>query len=222
MNTSKRNTHPNIIAAAKANAARFWSDPVLRQKNLDGRKASQTFKKTHAATHLHTEEAKAQCQAARRKSKAVAANYKAGGKRLQDPAVKARRLKACEGSQATKAATMRMRSALVASPICRAGPAHHKGVRWHLRSPTNVEHHFTNLREFIRTHPELFIPADTEIRQPRGYTRAYAGISMLRPTAGKAKVPNTWKGWTWISYFEVFNNDTVDLLNRPTQPNRSV
>ncbi len=65
-----------------------------------------------------------------------------------------------------------------------------------LRAPNNVIYEGRNLSHFIRTHPELFDPADLvpyNSREPR--CRATGGLLSLCPR--RKVVQGTWKGWTW-------------------------
>lgn len=201
-----KGTHPNSVAAAIANTKRFWSDPELRAKNIAGRQ-SQRFKETHSTAALHTEEARAKCLQAKRDSAAFQAARKQAGRLLQSPEIREKARKSLRESPLAAAATKSMREAMLASEKCRPGVKNHAARKWHLRSPSNVEYHFVNLLEFIRQNNHLFDPADIPVRASRG-------LGMIRPSDTRKKVAGTWKGWTWISYTEVFTNAGDDLLHR--------
>jgi hypothetical protein len=125
----------------------------------------------------------------------------------KSPESKKRNLDARKKSSACKAATRKMIEVMMQSDKCKAGLKHHAGRKWHLRSPSNVEYHFLNLSEFIRTHSHLFDEGDIPVK-------AHRGIQGLRPSDTRKRVNGTWKGWTWISYCEAFYNSSDDLLDR--------
>ena len=67
---------------------------------------------------------------------------------------------------------------------------------WHLRDPRGVEHHFRNLRHFIRQHRSLFSSRQLEVRTKTGRTRVEACLARLSP---RHTFPVTCsQGWTWI------------------------
>ena len=67
---------------------------------------------------------------------------------------------------------------------------------WHLRDPQGVEHHFRNLRHFIRNNTSLFTARQTEVRKKNGGTRVEGCLYRLSP---RNKFPATCsQGWTWI------------------------
>jgi hypothetical protein len=125
----------------------------------------------------------------------------------KSPESKKRNLDARKKSSACKSATKKMIEVMMQSEKCKAGLKHHAGRKWHLRSPSNVEYHFLNLSEFIRTHSHLFDADDIPVK-------AHRGIQGLRPSDTRKRVSGTWKGWTWISFCEVFYNSGDDLLDR--------
>lgn len=201
-------THPNSIKQAKANAKRFWTDPELIRRNIEGRK-SERFRSTHTGASLHTKEVRAKCEEGKRNSELYwEARRHAGRVTLQTPEVRAKATKARMASPTWPETVRKRIEAQAASPKCRTGSLIHIACReWHLRSPNNVEYHFVNLSEFIRTHATLFDPMDLDIRAQRG-------LGMIRPSDTRKKVAGTWKGWTWISVREVFANNGKDLLDR--------
>lgn len=201
-----RRVNPKSIEAAKANAKRFWSDPELIAKNLAGRK-SKRFKTAHTMDHLQTGAMREKCTIAKRSSKAFKAARQQAGQMLQSAEVRARARQAWQESPLAARAVKIMRQAMMRSEKCQKGIKHHAGRKWHLRSPSNVEYHFLNLAEFIRRNPHLFDPSDVPVKAARG-------IGMLRPSETRKRIASTWKGWTWISLCEVFNNSGDDLLHR--------
>ena len=129
------------------------------------------------------------------------------GDNLRTPEIQARRIDSIRNSSICKEQRKKWREANKNSEKCKAGLKHHQCKKWHIRSPSNVEYHFINLAEFIRTHQDLFDPIDI----PKN---AYHGIALLRPSNTKKMTPGSWKGWTWISYCEAFYNSSNDLLDR--------
>jgi hypothetical protein len=204
--SGKRSPSAKSIDAAKANAKRFWSDPDLIAKNIEGRK-SKRFKEAHTTGHLQMEEMREKCRQGKLQSEAFKSARKEAGKLLQSPEVRKRAREAWNESPLAAETVKTMREAMARSEKCQAGIKHHAGRMWHVRSPDNVTYHFLNLAEFIRQHPQLFDPADVPVKAMRG-------IGMLRPTPTRKRISGTWKGWTWISLTEVFNNGGEDLLSR--------
>lgn len=82
---------------------------------------------------------------------------------------------------------------------------------WHIRSPWNEEFHFKNLYQFIRENPNLFPPESLKPKKG-GPCNAISGITRIRGDNPKAM--NGWRGWTWITLTEVFQNNGEDLLAR--------
>jgi hypothetical protein len=200
----------NSIAAAKANAKRFWTDPELVAKNIANRKASKLFKETHNGSHSQTKEMRDKCTAAKQTSEKFKASVKRNAKVLQQPEVRERARQALKDSPLFAESIKAMRSAMAKSEKCQKGVKHHAGRKWHIRSPSNVSYHFVNLSEFIRNNSHLFHPDDI----PR---KAIRGIGMLRPSDSRKRISGTWKGWTWISLTETYQNNSDDLLSRETQ-----
>jgi len=160
------------------------------------------------AAHLHTPEVREKSRLGKLNSTVFKdAHRKKALRVLHSPEAKARRIEAQKTSPLCRAQTKKMIEAMMQSEKCKAGPKHHAGKKWHLRSPSNVEYHFINLDEFIRKHPHLFNPDDIPVKARRG-------IQGLRPSNTRKRVSGTWKGWTWISYFETFYNSSNDLLDR--------
>jgi hypothetical protein len=194
------------IAAAKANAKRFWSDPELIAKNIEGRK-SKRFRDAHTTDHLQTKEMREKCTQAKRNSEAFKVSRIKAGKLLQSPEIRKRRLESWMQSPLAAKAVETMREALARSEKCQPGIKNHAARMWHIRSPDNVPYHFRNLAEFIRVNPHLFNPDDIPVK-------AIRGIGMLRPSDTRKRISGTWKGWTWISLIETFHNGENDLLSR--------
>jgi hypothetical protein len=144
---------------------------------------------------------------ARRNSEAVRELLKKTGELLKSPEMRKRQREACRKSPLCAAATKRMMEAMRKTEKCQAGLKHHAGRKWYIRSPSNVEYHFVNLLEFIRSNPHLFDPDDIPVK-------AHRGIGMLRPSDTRKYIAGSWKGWTWISYCETFYNSSNDLLDR--------
>ncbi len=102
------------------------------------------------------------------------------------------------------------------SPLLKKGPGHYLSEFMHLRDPRGREWIFRNTHHFVRTHPDLFDPADTVFRV-RGYgkhkrhttawCRATVGLLSLRR---RVRVSGSWKGWTVVSLTE----NGEDLLAR--------
>jgi hypothetical protein len=201
-----RRVNQKSIEAAKANARRFWTDPELIAKNLAGRK-SKRFKETHTARHLQAEAIREKCTKAKRESEAVKAAQKKAGEFFRSAEIRALACQARRESPRAAEHLKTMRQAMERSEKCKKGIKHHAGRKWHIRSPSNVEYRFLNLAEFIRRNPHLFDPADVPVKAMRG-------IGMLRPSDTRKRISGTWKGWTWISLCEVFNNSGNDLLHR--------
>jgi hypothetical protein len=208
--TLKKQLNPNSIKAAKANAKRFWTDPVLAAKNIANRKASKLFKETHNGKHFQTKEMREKCTAAKQKSEKHKASAKQNAKLFQRPEVRERARQSLKESPLAAEAFKKMRKALAQSKKCQKGIKHHAGRNWSIRSPSNVSYKFVNLSEFIRNNAHLFHPDDIPVK-------ALRGIGMLRPSETRKRISGTWKGWTWISHIESIYNDKKDLLNRQTK-----
>lgn len=72
---------------------------------------------------------------------------------------------------------------------------------WHVRDPRGIAHKFRNLMHFIRNNEGLFQPDDLKVYSPTkkpNVTRAYGGISSIRPSDNRKRVGLSWKGWTWV------------------------
>lgn len=67
---------------------------------------------------------------------------------------------------------------------------------WSLRDPRGVEHHFRNLRHFIRHHRSLFTPRQLEVRTKTGRTRIEACLASLSPR--HTFLVTCSQGWTWV------------------------
>ena len=96
------------------------------------------------------------------------------------------------------------------NPRCTAGTDNFAAKIWRLRSPANRVYEFRNLREFIRSNPELFTGGDADWVESKTqkWCRALNGLTSLAPR-GKGEVRGSWKGWTWYSITErIFNDDT--------------
>lgn len=102
------------------------------------------------------------------------------------------------------------------NPIFQSCPSHNSAKIWRLRDANGVPREFKNLSCFIRDNPHLFSPDDLVVRWGKGLTRtrAYAGISSIRPRPNAVRVNGVWKGWTWISIVERRFNGAEDLLDR--------
>jgi len=83
---------------------------------------------------------------------------------------------------------------------------------WSLRDYNGRVHQFKNLSWWISQNKEMFDPDD--VRPPITKSRAYGGITKIKPSEKKTKVIGSWKGWTWFSVFERRFNDGKDLLLR--------
>ena len=151
--------------------------------------------------YLHTPEIRA------RAIKAFKNSPLCKGDNLRTPEIKARRIESIRNSSICEEQRKKWREANKNSEKCKAGLKHHQCKKWHIRSPSNVEYHFINLAEFIRTHQDLFDPIDI----PKN---SYHGIALLRPSNKRKVIPGSWKGWTWISLCEAFYNSSNDLLDR--------
>lgn len=154
--------------------------PEVREKSRLGKLNSQLFKDVHSKKALEV---------------------------LHSPEVRKRNREAQKKSLLCRAQTRKMIEVMMQSEKCKAGLKHHAGKKWHLRSPSNVEYHFVNLSEFLRSNSHLFDPDDIPVK-------AHRGIQGLRPSDTRKRVNGTWKGWTWISYCEAFYNSNDDLLDR--------
>lgn len=130
------------------------------------------------------------------------------------PQARAKAREVAGKSPKARLAIEKMREVLLKSPVSQPGVTHNAARRWHLRSPSNIEYHFTNLLHFIREHRSLFNPEDLTPKDRYGACRVSTGLGMLRPSDKKKRTPGSWKGWTWISMIEVFNNGQEDLLER--------
>lgn len=203
----KKKINPNSLKSAIANTKRFWTDPVLAEKNIANRKASKLFKETHNGKHFQTKEMREKCTAAKQKSEKYKASCKQNPKWLQLPEVRERARQALKESPLAAEAFKRMREALESSEKCQKGIKHHAGRKWHIRSPSNITFHVLNLAEFIRQHRHLFHPDDVPVK-------ALRGIGMLRPSDTRKRISGTWKGWTWVSHIESIYNNKEDLLSR--------
>lgn len=65
-----------------------------------------------------------------------------------------------------------------------------------LRSPDGVEHHFTNLHQFVMSDAKMFEPDDLlPLGRDSGPCRAEISLGQLRPKVGNRH--RSWKGWTW-------------------------
>jgi len=158
--------------------------------------------------HLHTPEIREKSRLGKLNSEVYKdAHRKKAIRVLHSPEAIERRRKAQKTSLICRAQTKKMIEVMMQSEKCKAGLKHHAGRKWHIRSPSNVEYHFVNLLEFIRSHSHLFDPNDIPVK-------AHRGIQGLRPSDTRKRVNGSWKGWTWISYCEAFYNSSNDLLDR--------
>ena len=86
------------------------------------------------------------------------------------------------------------------TPAVMAAPSHHKSKKGVLRDAHGRVWFFTNYRDFVRTHPQLFNADDLAPRQRiqsgriSYWCRAEKGIAGLFKK-GK-RVSGSWKGWT--------------------------
>ena len=158
-------------------------------------------------TWFHTPEIQKKALIARLASEKWKESRRKVVKILKSPKVKKLNLEARRKSPLCAAQTRKMIEVMMQSEKCKAGIKHHAGRKWHIRSPSNVEYHFVNLLEFIRTHSHLFDPDDIPVK-------AHRGIQGIRPSDTRKRVNGSWKGWTWISYCEAFYNSSDDLLDR--------
>lgn len=158
-------------------------------------------------TWFHTPEIQKKALTARLASEKWKESRRKIVKMLHSPEIRKRQREGCKKSSLHAAATKKMIEVMMQSEKCKAGLKHHAGRKWHIRSPSNVEYHFLNLSEFIRTHSHLFDADDIPVK-------AHRGIQGLRPSDTRKRVNGTWKGWTWISLCETFYNSGDDLLDR--------
>ena len=84
---------------------------------------------------------------------------------------------------------------------------------WRVRDDRGRIHEFKNLSWFIKVNPELFLAEDINWKDATR-SRAYGGISSIRPSSTRRRVNGTWKGWTWYSQTERLKNEGHDLLDR--------
>jgi hypothetical protein len=80
----------------------------------------------------------------------------------------------------------------------RGRPDHPSCKFWSIRSPAGSTYHFSNLREFCRSHIHLFEDPYPEALSPLWH-RAAQGIAALNQKHGKSC---SWAGWTLISKSE--------------------
>ena len=75
------------------------------------------------------------------------------------------------------------------------GPDHWKAKYWIIKTPDNEIIHGWNLNELVRTHAELFDPADIVWR--RSSCKAVKGLLRLFEMKKDGSGPRTlsWKGW---------------------------
>jgi len=92
-------------------------------------------------------------------------------------------------------------------------PENYKAVWWRVRDYQGRIHEFKNLCWFIRENPSLFLKEDINYKHTIR-SRAYSGISGLRPNPTRKIVNGSWKGWTWYSQTERLKNDGRDLIER--------
>lgn len=79
------------------------------------------------------------------------------------------------------------------------GPGHKDAKRFNLIDPEGTIYRFKNIRYFVDSHRDLFLPDDTVMRKGKSgrarniaWCRAYAGLYSL---FSKAKNTGSWKGW---------------------------
>src|SRR5205085_1131502 len=79
------------------------------------------------------------------------------------------------------------------SPLTRTGSLEHRRAKdWSLRDPEGTVWNVRNLSEFVRSHPDLFLPEDV---RPVGIAcRAIVGLGQLRPGRRIKNPPGSWKG----------------------------
>ena len=103
------------------------------------------------------------------------------------------------------------------TPYLQRLPENITAVWWRLRDSRGRVHEFKNLSWFITTHPDLFLEDDINWEKPTR-SKAYGGISSIRPLGNRKKVNGSWKGWTWYSQTERLHNEGRDLLERQISP----
>lgn len=199
-------TNPNSIAAAKANAKRFWTDPILRAKNIEGRK-SERFQETHPGNFQDAEFQEKATQA-KRASEKFKEHCKVNIQNCHTPEARKKAAESFKTSEAAQAALRNAREKMLNTPHCQPGEGYHAAKMWYFRSPDNVTFTFRCLPEFVRNHMHFFQRDGDTVKRVTG------GLSNLRPTATKKRTPGSWRGWTWVSYTEEFTNDGNDLLGR--------
>jgi endogenous inhibitor of DNA gyrase (YacG/DUF329 family) len=108
-----------------------------------------------------------------------------------------------------KQAADKMRGRPQTALLTAKGPAHARAIRFQLRSPDGILYRGRNIRDFVRTHEDLFDPQDViwramryskpsmvigVVRDPELHCRASKGLGSL---FGESKyVRFSWKGWT--------------------------
>ena len=108
---------------------------------------------------------------------------------------------------------------VMSMPGMRAGLGHINEKTWSVRDPMGKTHRFRNLCEFVRNNQSMFIPEDSIPRKICGHvswisTRAYSGLSGLRPSNKKKTTKGQWKGWVWVMLDERALNNAVDPMDR--------
>ena len=103
------------------------------------------------------------------------------------------------------------------TPYLQRLPENISAVWWRVRDARGRVHEFKNLSWFITAHPDLFLEDDINWENPTR-SKAYAGISSIKPLGNRKRVNGTWKGWTWYSQTERLFNGGDDLLDRPILP----
>ena len=87
------------------------------------------------------------------------------------------------------------------SPLTRTGSLEHRRARdWSLRDPEGTIWNVRNLSEFVRSHPDLFLPED--VRPIGKACRALVGLGQLRRGRRMRDPMGSWKGWTWAGVRE--------------------
>jgi len=93
------------------------------------------------------------------------------------------------------------------------GVENHKAKYWSFKAPGNIRVEGWNLNEIVRTHSDLFNPADLACKNSSGKCRATQGLRSLFQKPSKANgwqdAPSHWKGWVAVDKHSRYSAATI-------------